>query len=126
MTKQISTSITINYSQEKIWKVLISFNEYEKWNTLMHKVEGTLGIGEKLKIEVGKMKFAPVVLNVEEHTCFSWKGVLGMKGIFDGTHSFELKPNKDSSTEFIHCESFKGILVLFFCKEDRQRNKRRI
>jgi hypothetical protein len=90
MAKQVYTSITINSSPSNVWKVLTEFANYSNWNTFITSVQGDLKVGKRLVVRVDKMKFKPVVLQVIENSYFSWKGSLGFKGLFDGTHSFEL------------------------------------
>lgn len=37
------------------------------------------------------MNFYPKLLSVKENQTLIWKGKLGIKGIFDGTHCFQLE-----------------------------------
>ncbi len=40
---------------------------------------------------------------------FGWLGKLWLRGLFDGLHRFEIKPNGAAAT-FIHSEEFRGLL----------------
>lgn len=119
MTKEIKTEITINVKAEKVWEVLTNKNEYPQWNSFIKKLEGTLKVGEQLKVTIqpensSKMIFKPIVLTFKENEMLKWKGKLIMGGIFDGTHIFELIDNKNGTTTFKQSEIFEGILVRFF------------
>lgn len=116
MTKDIKTEIVIKADPEKIWDILTCFQEYPQWNPFIRRIEGEVGQTNKIHVHLqppkgSKMKFNPVVLSRIEHKELVWKGKLLFKGLFDGTHRFELIDNGDGTTTFIHSESFKGILV---------------
>lgn len=114
--KQIETEIIINAAPEKIWKVLLDFENYPRWNPFIRSIKGETKVGEKLSISIKPpdgmgMSFTPVVLNLEPKKELRWKGKLGMKGIFDGEHYFKLVDDAHGSTKFIQGEKFSGILV---------------
>ncbi|MEL4308385.1 SRPBCC domain-containing protein [Joostella sp. CR20] len=119
MTKEIKTEITINASPEKVWKILINQNEYPNWNPFIKNFEGTLKVGEKLKVVIqpensSKMTFKPTVLEYEANKKLKWIGIFMIGGLFDGTHTFELIDNKNGTTTFKQSEIFEGVLVRFF------------
>lgn len=114
--KHIETEIIINAAPEKIWKVLLDFENYPSWNPFIRSIKGETKVGEKLNVSIKppegtQMSFTPVVLNFEPKKELRWKGKLGMKGIFDGEHYFQLIHHADGSTKFIQGEKFSGILV---------------
>ncbi len=55
------------------------------------------------------MKFTPTVMDCERPSRFSWTGSIGLRGVFDGHHQFDLTP-ADDGTRFDHHEQFSGIL----------------
>jgi hypothetical protein len=121
MTKEIKTEIVINSSKERIWEVLTNFKEYPVWNPFIQSITGKIEIGEKLKVKIVPpnskgMIFNPTVLALEKGTKLCWLGNFLFKGLFDGTHQFELIDNGDGSTTFLHNEVFKGFLLLFLGK----------
>lgn len=59
------------------------------------------------------MTFKPTLLKFNENKELRWKGKVGINGIFDGEHYFQLEKISDSQTKFIHSELFSGILVPF-------------
>ncbi len=117
MAKQIKTSITINASKEKVWKILTDFENYNQWNSFIKSVTGTLKVGKHIKVELQGMTFKPVVLTFNENSELKWLGHLWFKGLFDGEHKFKLTDNGNGTTNFEHSENFSGILVKLFSKK---------
>ena len=116
MTKQLNTSITINASKEKIWKILIDFEKYPKWNPFIKSVTGNVQVGSRINIKLQGMSFKPTVLTFDKNTEFKWLGHLWIKGLFDGEHKFKLIDNGNGTTNFEQSENFSGILVKLFSK----------
>ncbi|WP_316805528.1 SRPBCC domain-containing protein [Pedobacter nototheniae] len=119
MPTEIETDILINATPEKIWNILIDFNEYPNWNPFIKLIEGTVKTGQKIKVEIAppgakKMIFKPKVLAFETNKRFSWIGHLLFTGLFDGEHQFELIDHGNGTTTFKQSEKFKGILVPLF------------
>ncbi len=117
MKKEISTSIDINASKEKVWDVLLDFKNYPVWNPFITSISGDFEVGSQLDAEIGSMKFKPFVLVSDEQKEFRWIGKLVMKGIFDGEHQFFIQEKSDGSIIFHQNEKFSGILVRLFSKK---------
>ena len=116
MRHEITTSISIAASTERVWLVLLDFARYSEWNPFVRSIEGAPSEGSAIKVKIqspsGKaMTFSPVVLRNTAHREFRWKGKLVLPGIFDGEHYFQLAPGGAGSTEFTHGERFSGFLV---------------
>ncbi len=116
--KQIKTEILINASSEKVWQILMDFDNYPNWNPFIKYIQKSKSDSSKLEIEIqppngNKIQFNPIILDQIQNKKFSWKGKLLVSGLFDGEHIFELIANPDGSTTFIHSEKFSGILVPF-------------
>lgn len=116
MAKQIKTSITINASKEKIWKILTDFENYPEWNSFIKSVTGEVKVGNQIQIKLQGMTFKPIVLTFKENTELKWLGHLWFKGLFDGEHKFKLIDNGNGTTKFEQSENFSGILVKLFSK----------
>ena len=121
MAKEISTSIIINTTPENVWHILMDFQHYPTWNPFITSISGTPEVGKKIKAQLRPpgskgMIFKPRVLVVEPHKEFKWIGHLGIPGLFDGAHRFQLIDNGDGTTTFIQSEQFRGILIPFFTK----------
>lgn len=116
--KEIHTQISIKAAPEKIWAILTEFENYPAWNPFIQTIKGEKKPGGKLEIFIqppgaGGMKFKPKVLVFEKNQEIRWAGKMFFKGLFEGEHYFLLQPNERGTTEFIHGEKFRGILVPF-------------
>ena len=57
------------------------------------------------------MTISPTCVTLLEDKSIVWKGSLGVKGLFDGEHHFELIIINQNETLFRHFENFSGILI---------------
>ena len=112
MSLKLTTQVLIKANPEEIWKELINFKSYPSWNPFITNIEGIPKKGNQLKVNIGNMKFKPIVLESIPNKKLAWKGKLIIKGLFDGQHSFEIiQKGKDSL--FIQSEKFSGFLIPF-------------
>ena len=116
MPHEITTTISIAASAERVWLVLLDFPRYSEWNPFVRSIEGAPSEGSAIRVRIqspsGKaMTFSPVVLRNSAGREFRWKGKLVLPGIFDGEHYFHLASGGAGSTEFTHGERFTGLLV---------------
>lgn len=119
--KSIETNIIINASVEKVWNTLMQFEDYPNWNPFIQSITGKAQKGAKLQVaihppEKSAMNFHPVILVHAPNKEFRWLGKLGISGIFDGEHYFQLKAIDPHHTALIHGEKFSGLLVGFIFK----------
>lgn len=122
MALEIKTQIIIFAKPEKVWEVFANYEGYPNWNSFIKSIEGSVVVGEKIKVEIappeGKsMTFKPKVLTLIKNKELSWLGHLLFPGLFDGKHQFQLIDNGDGTTTFIQSEEFKGLLVPLFKKK---------
>lgn len=116
--KTIFTEIEINASPEKVWQVLMEFDQYPDWNPFIRSISGVAAPSNTLDVFIqppgsSGMRLKPVVLKHEPLSEFRWKGKLFISGIFDGEHYFKLEKISEGVTLFQHGEKFSGILVPF-------------
>lgn len=116
MRHQLNTEIEINASPETVWMVLTDLDNYASWNPFVTEASGLVAVGTKLVNRIsppgGKaMTFKPVVTVAEPTSTFEWLGRLGLPGLFDGRHRFELVPMPSGGTRLLHSEHFQGMLV---------------
>lgn len=116
MKKKIRTEIQIKASAKVIWDILLDFHSYPLWNPFIQKIVGAPKLKNIIQVTISppggsSMTFRPVITSCVLHKKFSWRGRLGIRGIFDGHHSFELIENSDGTTTLLHQEEFSGILV---------------
>ena len=62
------------------------------------------------------MKFKPVVTAARAPEELAWLGTVGVRGIFDGAHSFEVQDLGDGRTSVTQSETFRGLLVPFLSR----------
>lgn len=125
MAKELKTEIVIHSSPEKIWKILTDFENYPNWNPFITYIKGNLEKGNKIVVNINppngsKMVFKPTILTKIENKELVWQGKVLFRGLFDGTHKFELIDNKNGTTTFIQSEKFNGIFVGLFNPQKTQ------
>lgn len=129
MPAAIETAIDIDAPQERVWAILSDTANWPRWNPFAKVLDGKLGMGERLKIEVlpqgGKpMQFSPKIVELTPGTSFAWLGSLPIPGLFHGRHSYRLESLGPGRTRFHHGESFAGLiagLVLLSIREGTTR-----
>lgn len=118
MSHHLHTEIEIDAPTDIVWDVLLDLDHYPEWNPFIVEADGTAAVGERLTNRLqppgGKaMTFRPTVTEVTSKRSFEWLGRLGLPGVFDGRHRFELQPTPSGGTTVTHSEHFTGLLVPF-------------
>jgi hypothetical protein len=113
---QLTTEITIDATPVEVWNILTDLDEYQSWNPFITSSQGRVAVGQRLTNRMeppgGRAAtFKPTVTVADPATTFEWLGRLGLPGIFEGRHRFELHPTTDGGTRLIHREHFFGLLV---------------
>lgn len=116
MHYELHTEIAIEAPDEVVWDVLVDLDRYPEWNPFVVESIGRVEVGERLVNRLqppgGKaMTFKPTVSEVVPNRSFEWLGRLGVPGLFDGRHRFELRPTASGGTTLVHTEQFDGVLV---------------
>lgn len=111
----IHTQIDVAATTAQVWDVLIAFPAYGDWNPFIPRIEGTPRVGEVLEVDLqpaGRQvaTLRPVVTEAQPGACLGWTGTVGVRGIFDGDHRFELTPTANG-TRLVHRETFTGLLA---------------
>jgi hypothetical protein len=113
--RSIRKEIEIDATPEEVWEVLTDFAAYGEWNPFITSIETSGVVGERLRATLSlgggrPMTLTPTLLVNDPAREFRWLGSMGVRGLFDGEHSFELEPT-GSGTRLIHAERFTGILA---------------
>lgn len=113
--KQLHTEIHVDAPPAVVWDVMNDLAAYPQWNPFVVSAAGTLAVGERLTVRLqppgGRAAtFRPVVTAVEPGRAFEWLGHLGVPGLFDGRHRYDLQPER-GGTRFVQSEEFRGVLV---------------
>lgn len=116
--KNVTSVIDIPASTERVWAVLVDTAAYPDWNPFITNLAGELTVGHRLEVRIvppgGRaMTFKPTVTQVEPGHRLEWLGTLGVRGIFDGRHSFTLQSLGEHRTRLMQSEEFSGLLVPF-------------
>lgn len=109
--KTFESAITIDAEPAAIWAILTDAAAYPAWNTTVTKVEGTIGLGEKIKVfaKISPDRAFPVkVAELVPNAKMVWSGGMPL-GLFKGERTFTLTP-KDGAIEFSMREVFSGLL----------------
>lgn len=113
--KHLETEVTIAAPPNVVWEILSDLDRYSEWNPFVIEAEGSLAVGSRLEVRLqppgGRATtFRPTVTVVEPERTFEWLGHLGVRGVFDGRHRFQLEPTA-VGTRLVQSEQFGGILV---------------
>jgi len=127
--KEIYSEIEINASAEVVWRILMDFKDYPRWNPFMKQISGNANKGSKIKVFLQPpnsrgMTFKPKILECKPNKKLRWIGHLFLPKIFDGEHSIIIKRiNNNNNVLFIQREKFTGIIVPFLggiCKNTQK------
>ena len=113
--KLLHTEIQIEADPARVWAVLTDFAHYPAWNPFLVDVRGDAEPGSRLRVTLSppggrRITMRPTVTAWEPGRVFEWWGHLGVRGLFDGRHRFELHAH-DTGTRLVQRETFTGLLV---------------
>ena len=114
--KELRSEIVIEAPPERVWDILTDFDRFPEWNPFIRVASGRIERDKRLNITLhpsgGRIvKMRPLVVSVEPNKELRWIGHLGIPGIFDGQHIFELEPSGSAKTVLVQRERFGGILL---------------
>lgn len=117
----IQTAITIDAAPEVVWDILCNGSDYKNWNPFIIELAGELSPGATLTVSMnsplgGTQEFRPQVIDYLPNSRLCWRGHMLFKGLFDGEHSFQLKPQADGRSVLLHEEQFSGVLAGLFVR----------
>ena len=115
MRHDIRTEIDIEAPPDEVWAHLADLDAYAEWNPFITKAEGAAEPGRRLSLRMkpagGRaITIRPRVTAASPGTSLEWLGHLGLPGIFDGRHRFELTATP-TGTHLVQRETFGGVLV---------------
>jgi hypothetical protein len=113
--KVLDTEIAIDATPEQVWDVLVDFEHYPEWNPFIVSMAGRPEVGTRLRGTLSppggrKLTLRPTVTAAVPGAVFEWWGHLGVRGVFDGRHRFELEATA-TGTRLRQRETFTGLLV---------------
>ena len=115
MRHELRTDIDIPATPDEVWSQLADFPSYREWNPFIRSATGTAEVGRRLTLRMqppgGRaVTLRPRITAVRPGGVLEWLGHLGVPGIFDGRHRFELVATP-SGTHMTQTEVFSGVLV---------------
>jgi hypothetical protein len=115
MRYEIRSEIDIEAPPAAVWAELADLAGYEDWNPFITRAGGSAETGQRLSLRMqpagGRaMTIRPRVTEASAGSALEWLGHLGVPGLFDGRHRFELTPTPNG-THLVQRESFRGALV---------------
>lgn len=127
----IRTNIVLPANLRDSWEMLTDFAEYPNWNPYLTRVEGRFSVGENMSFTLVDENFSdPLHLRatlgeVSPNKRFFWTGRVGIQGLFDTKHVFELVALDEERSEFYHYEEFRGLIpAILPDREKRSANTR--
>ncbi len=110
--KQFSAQTTINAPAATVWSILLDTSAYPEWDPFSDKIEGQVGLGNKLKafskLSPGR-GFKVKVTELVDNQKMTWQGGMPL-GLFKGVRTFELAGDGNTTT-FELREVFSGPMV---------------
>ena len=115
----ISTTIEIDRPAAVVWAALTDREAYPHWNTFIRSWQGELTLGARQTVRIEPTEtmgqtFRPRIIDVDPGRLVVWLGRVGVPGILDGAHRFEVQPIDADRTRLIQSEVLSGMLVPVF------------
>jgi hypothetical protein len=127
-SEELRAEQEIDAPPERVWEVLTAFETFGSWNPFIVSIEGDQTVGSRLRVRLqppgGRgTTFRPTVTLNEPGRAFGWLGHLGVPGLFDGAHRFELEGLPGGRTRLLQSERFRGLLVPLLQRSLRTRTR---
>ncbi len=109
---------TIAAAPDTIWAILTDASGYTAWDSGVARVEGTIGLGNKVKVysKISPNRAFPVkVTELATNSKMTWSGGMPL-GLFKGVRTFTLTPESETVTRFDMREEFTGPLLSMIWK----------
>lgn len=115
MRHRITAEIDVEAPPDAVWAQLADLTGYAEWNPFIPSASGVLAPGERLSLRLqppgGRaLPIRPTLTEVVPGSVLEWLGHLGVPGLFDGRHRFELTATPEG-TRLVQTEAFSGLLV---------------
>ncbi len=103
--------VNISATPDRLWTLLTDARDFPRWNSTVSSIDGQIREGARLRLRVPgtDRTFNPRVSGVVACQRMIWTG--GFAPMFKGVRTFELRPQKDGSTDFAMEERFSGLML---------------
>lgn len=105
-------AINIQAPAEQVWTILTTGTEWPKWSSTIESFEGTIALGEKVKLTVPYAPGRTFNLSVKEfvpNQMLVWGD--GMAPMFKGVRTYTLTAKDDGTTDFSMVEVLSGVML---------------
>lgn len=107
-----SVRCDIHALPDRIWSLLTDAGAFPSWNSTVISLEGSIALGEKLKLKAKvapERTFTPRVTKLTAGREMEWSD--GFAPMFRGVRTFTLEPKPGGVTEFAMTEVFSGAML---------------
>jgi hypothetical protein len=114
--KEFSATTNIHASTDKIWAILIDAPHYPEWDPGVERIEGTIGLGNKIKIYAKlspERAFPVTVSEMAARQSMTWRSGMPL-GLFKGERTFTLAQQSGGNVQVTVREVFSGLLLPLF------------
>jgi hypothetical protein len=113
--EQLHSEILVQAIPAQVWEILTDFDRYAEWNPFVVQATGIPEQGQRLSVTMSppggrSITLKPRVTEATAASVLEWWGHLGVRGILDGRHRFELH-EVEQGTRLLQMETFTGVLV---------------
>ncbi len=109
---EFSAKTKIDAAPDTVWRIVTATEKWPEWDPYCDRIEGSVGLGNKLKayskLSPGRA-FGLKVTELVENERMTWSGGMPF-GLFKGVRTFSLEPKGDG-TEFVLHEAFSGPML---------------
>lgn len=110
--RQTSVSTTIKAEASVIWALLTNASDYSRWNSTVTSIEGTIALGETIKLKStldAKRTFKLKVKEMQKEERLEW-------GDGQGSRVYILAKNDDGTVTFNMTEKIGGLMFPMYAK----------
>jgi hypothetical protein len=108
----------IDASADKVWALLTDAGGFTSWNPTIVSLEGTIAVGERIKLVSTvnpKRAFKLNVVEMSKPTKMVWSDGMPL-GLFKGERTFTVSAQPGGGTEFTMREAYTGLLAPLITK----------
>jgi hypothetical protein len=109
---------SISAPPDQVWARLTDAASYPKWNPTVVKLDGTIALGQTIKLVSTldpKRTFKLKVAELDAPRRMVWSSGMPL-GLFSGRRTFTLTPRGDGGTDFAMEEVFSGPMAPMITK----------
>ncbi len=103
---------------DRVWALLTDAASYPRWNPTVVKIDGTIAVGQTIKLVSTldpKRTFKLRVAEADAPSKMVWSSGMPL-GLFTGRRTFTLTPRTDGGTDFAMEEAFSGPMAPMITK----------